>query len=433
MSFKDVWGSQVNPSNASSERSKRSAAHQTPRGHSHEAGDKMLETSSQTIGAMRHHVLMCAERWIHGRNIELKIAELENQLADICRARRLMRNILGDMAMHSSWSLVVKLMDSCEAVTKDIFHDSAKDMLERVHTFHRQKLFDHCHQGAAGVAKSNRQDSRSRNTTTQQGTMLPPRGQGDSMEGRAIEVKTKAGDPYTPPPNPSRPKTPAKPTRMRHFRQFGPGSDRVLMTAAEFYRIEEACMKNKEASVLGGVGNVVPRNNRPPMGKPGNMSARESPVLSPINSNEEGLPSLRKTATTTFKIEVSTNKSSDHNQFSNKVISVEELCHRSSSNRSKESTSLDISTEESTLKDQSDAHSEASSISLDAKGFLEARERSVRAEKCTEKIEAKITEWKMNVAKEQIRRAAVQAAKREEEAFGPANFKGRTQCTDAWW
>jgi hypothetical protein len=94
----------------------------------------------------------------------------------------------------------------------------------------------------------------------------------------------------------------------------------------------------------------------------------------------------------------------------NKVLSQEDLMRRFSTKTTmnKQPSIYETALHETTEGDDpdTDSCSDASSLSLDAQGFIEARERDVRAAKCMKKVEANIAKWKGDVDREQKRRAA---------------------------
>ncbi len=119
---------------------------------SHTSANNMLNTCAQAIHQMRLHVLHCGDLRIHGKDILLELVQLENPLADANGARLLVRDVLGDLAMHKSWLLVAKVKEAFEDAGRKIFDDVAKEMVARVNTFQYQKSFDRCCRKAVRVS-----------------------------------------------------------------------------------------------------------------------------------------------------------------------------------------------------------------------------------------------------------------------------------------
>ena len=112
------------------------------------------------------------------------------------------------------------------------------------------------------------------------------------------------------------------------------------------------------------------------------------------------------------KVDSTTNES----PLKYQVPAASTLPHQSSTiDTTSQNTSFsETATNSPVLNEEWETNSNASSLSLDAQGFLEARERTARAEVCMARVEENITKWKAVTEEEQKRRARVQEAKKQE-------------------
>ena len=119
----------------------------------------------------------------------------------------------------------------------------------------------------------------------------------------------------------------------------------------------------------------------------------------------------------------------------NKALTQEVLGHRDSADNVREvmSHSGDALKEQTTPGTRSDANSTTSSLSLDARGFVEARARSARAGQSMKKVEADVTKWKEDVELERRRRANWEVTERRKEAAMAARGWIKIKTTGNGW